>query len=129
MKDFIPWLQTSCSGSLIYFRKKRRQWILEQIKEGKLHKSALIWVNSTKVLPFEREEKKKNGHTENSMEIDHASSGNESEGFDPDFLLEEAVQSISKDSRAHMKRPNFSNENWNGHLIVAFFMYGVKINP
>ena len=38
-------------------RKKRREWILQQIKEGKLHKSALIWVNSTKVLPFEKEEK------------------------------------------------------------------------
>ena len=35
-------------------RKQRREWLTQQIKEGKLHKSALIWVNSTKVLPFER---------------------------------------------------------------------------
>jgi hypothetical protein len=39
-------------------RKKRRDWIKDQIKAGKMHKSALIWVNSTKILPFERQEKK-----------------------------------------------------------------------
>ena len=38
-------------------RKKRREWIHDQIKKGKLHKSALIWVNSNKILPFEKTEK------------------------------------------------------------------------
>ena len=38
-------------------RERRRMWIQEQIRMGKLHKSALIWVNSNKLLPFEKEEK------------------------------------------------------------------------
>ena len=100
---------------IIYFRKKRRQWILEQIKEGKLHKSALIWVNSSKVLPFERDDKKKSNDTNgNMMDIDNISS-DESEGFDHDLLLDEAVRSIStreaKDLRGRVKRTNFITEN------------------
>ena len=119
---------------LIVFRKKRRQWILEQIKDRKLHKGALIWVNSTKVLPFERDEKgqKSSGEShENMLDIIDVSS-DESEGFDQDFILDEAVRSIatlnhqilsvnarsitnsreSKDSRGRVKSTNYSNENW-----------------
>ena len=38
-------------------RECQRAWIQEQIRLGKLHKSAMIWVNSNKLLPFEKEEK------------------------------------------------------------------------
>ena len=119
---------------LILFRKKRRQWILEQIKDRKLHKSALIWVNSTTVLPFERDEKgqKSRGENhENMLDIIDDVSSDESEGFDQDLILDEAVRSIttlnhqipsvnaryiansreSKDSRGRVKSTNYSNEN------------------
>ena len=118
---------------LILFRKKRRQWILEQIKDRKLHKSALIWVNSTKVLPFERDEKGQKSSGENHgnmLDIIDDVSSDESEGFDQDLILDEAVRSIttinhqissvnarsmttreSKDSRGRVKSTNYSNEN------------------
>ena len=83
---------------LILFRKKRRQWILEQIKDRKLHKSALIWVNSTKVLPFERDEKGQKSSAENHgnmLDIIDDVSSDESEGFDQDLILDEAVRSIT----------------------------------
>ena len=48
------------------------------------------------------------------MEIDNISS-DESEGFDQDLLLDEAVRSIStreaKDLRGRVKRTNFITEN------------------
>lgn len=80
-------------------RKKRREWILQQVKEGKLHKSALIWVNSTKVLPFEKQEKAANSKqnlSENEETLDDISEGEED--------LSEAVVKEPKDRKGKVKK-------------------------
>ena len=77
-------------------------------------------MNSTKILPFERDEKQKlNDSQENileikeELEIDDAFS-DESEGFDQDLMLDQAVRSIStresKDARGRVKSTKYLNE-------------------
>ena len=39
-------------------RKRRREWLQDQIKAGKMDKSAIVLVHSNKILPYEEEEKK-----------------------------------------------------------------------
>ena len=85
-------------------------------------------------MPFERDEKgqKSSGEShENMFDIIEDVSSDESEGFDQDLILDEAVRSIatlnhqiptvnarsitnsreSKDSRGRVKSTNYSNEN------------------
>ena len=80
-------------------RKRRREWIQNQIKEGKLHKSALIWVNSNKILPYEKEEKERK-----SEEVPEESNIEEDE-LD-DHVLQSAIDSIRepKDLKGHVKK-------------------------
>ena len=102
-------------------RKKRRDWISEQIKEGKLQKNALLWVNSNKVLPFERKERKsqnakKRPTEENDDDFemsDESLEQDDEEMSDFDQELDEAVKSIQKipkDSIGKVKRSTFVGE-------------------
>ena len=81
-------------------REKRRFWIQEQIKLGKLHKSALIWVNSNKLLPFEKEEKRLPSSTFSKSlsneELFIEASDEDTLQFNDDIELTEAVNSIEK---------------------------------
>ena len=82
-------------------RKKRREWIYDQIKKGKLHKSALIWVNSNKLLPFEKTEKQiKSMSTNDAFSIDISEDDDES-GDEMNNVeqseLNEAVKSIKSE--------------------------------
>ena len=85
-------------------------------------------------MPFERDEKGQKSSAENHgnmLDIIDDVSSDESEGFDQDLILDEAVRSIttlnhqissvnarlmtareSKDSRGRVKSTNYSNENW-----------------
>ena len=85
-------------------------------------------------MPFERDEKGQKSSGENHgnmLDIIDDVSSDESEGFDQDLILDEAVRSIttlnhqiplvnarstttreSKDSRGRVKSTNYSNENW-----------------
>lgn len=74
-------------------RKKRREWIKEQIKLGKMHRSALIWVNSNKVLPYERQEKKL------SNQIQSVSQNPEGAETSMETELLDAVESIQADAK------------------------------
>ena len=83
-------------------RKKRREWIHDQIKKGKLHKSALIWVNSNKLLPFEKTEKQIKTTSNNdafSIDIseDEDQSGDEINTNVEQIELNEAVKSINSE--------------------------------
>ena len=81
-------------------RDKRRLWIQEQIRLGKLHKSALIWVNSNKLLPFEKEEKRLPSSTFSKSlsneELFIEASDEDTLQFNDDIELNEAVNSIEK---------------------------------
>lgn len=82
-------------------RQKRREWLMDQIKQGKMHRSSLIWVNSNKVLPFEREEKKAKSTKKNADESDESSDESDKE-------LMDAVESIQprepKDVKGKVKK-------------------------
>ena len=81
-------------------RERRRMWIQEQIRMGKLHKSALIWVNSNKLLPFEKEEKSLPSSTFSKSlsneELFIEASDEDTLQFNDDIELNEAVNSIEK---------------------------------
>ena len=86
-------------------RDRRRAWIHEQIRLGKLHKSALIWVNSNKLLPFEKDEKRLSSTTfsKSSMneELFIEASDEDTLQFNDDIELNEAVNSIEKSVVRH----------------------------
>ena len=74
-----------------------------------MHKSALIWVNSSKVLPFEREEKKKgkSDAEEHFTLVDIAAD----EDLTSDQELEDAIQAMGKqrepkDAKGRIKKSN-----------------------
>ena len=71
-------------------------------KKGKLHKSALIWVNSNKLLPFEKTEKQIKTTSNNdafSIDIseDDDQSGDEINTNVEQIELNEAVKSIKSE--------------------------------
>ena len=86
-------------------RERRRVWIQEQIRLGKLHKSALIWVNSNKLLPFEKEEKRLPSSTFSKSlsneELFIEASDEDTLQFNDDIELTEAVNSIEKSIVRH----------------------------
>ena len=78
-------------------RQKRREWIQEQIKQGKLHKSALIWVNSNKLLPFEKTDKQTKSLIDDFNEVLEDESDIEM-GVE-ETELNDAVKSIQKEPK------------------------------
>ena len=92
-------------------RQKRREWIQEQIKKGKLHKSALIWVNSNKLLPFEKTDKQSKSMIDDFNDFNDFNEVLEDES-DVEMGVEEtelndAVKSIQKepkDTKGKIKR-------------------------
>ena len=77
-------------------RKRRREWIQNQVKEGKLHKSALIWVNSNKILPFEKEEKERLSKSNKNASEDLDDIDDEEDQLDDVQELQDAIDSIKE---------------------------------
>ena len=77
-------------------RKCRREWIQNQVKEGKLHKSALIWVNSNKILPFEKEEKERLSKSNKNASEDLDDIDDEEDQLDDVQELQDAIDSIKE---------------------------------